>query len=72
MVQQMEEEVGLTFVAGEHVDCLDTVNKWCNAEVVQVDAAGSRVFVHYSGYHKKYDEWVSYADDHVANVQVRV
>jgi len=46
------------FVVGEHVDCLDTVNKWCNAEVLQTDAANGRVFVHYTGFASKYDEWV--------------
>ena len=43
---------------GEHVDCLDTVNKWCNAEVTQVDSAEHRVHVHYTGFKAKYDEWI--------------
>ena len=21
---------------GEHIDCLDTINKWCNAEITHV------------------------------------
>ena len=46
------------YCVGEHVDCLDTVNKWCNAEVREVDEDGGRVFVHYTGFAAKYDEWV--------------
>jgi len=45
---------------GEHVDCLDTVNKWCNAEVVEVDMEARRVFVHYTGFKAKYDEWIDF------------
>ena len=48
-----EEEA---FNVGEHVDCLDTINKWCNAEVREVD--DDRVFVHYTGFVAKYDEWI--------------
>jgi hypothetical protein len=31
-----EEKKSLEFEIGEHVDCLDTVKKWCNAEIVAV------------------------------------
>ena len=50
------------FHVGEHVDCLDTVKKWCNAEVREVDAANQKVFVHFTGFVAKYDEWISYAN----------
>ena len=46
----------LVFQVGEHVDCLDTVNKWCNAEVLEV--APRKVFLHYTGFKAKYDEWI--------------
>ena len=49
-------EVQETFNVGEHVDCLDTINKWCNAEIREVD--DDRVFVHYTGFVAKYDEWI--------------
>ena len=48
------------FAVNEHVDCLDTVNKWCNAEIEQIDEENGRVFVHYTGFSKKYDEWINY------------
>jgi hypothetical protein len=48
------------FYVGEHVDCLDTVNKWCNAEIIKTDVAQKRVFVHYTGFSPKYDEWMDY------------
>ena len=52
-----ESDNGGAFYEGEHVDALDTINKWCNAEVRQVE--GDRVFVHYTGFVAKYDEWLA-------------
>ena len=43
---------------GEHVDCLDTINKWCNGEIREIDCANKKVFIHYSGFAAKYDEWI--------------
>lgn len=40
---------------GEFFDVLDTLNKWCLAEVVDT-AEGSWVRVHYDNWSKKYDE----------------
>lgn len=56
----MVESKQCPFYVGEHVDCLDTVSKWCNAEVLKVDSFNSKVFVHYSGFSSKYDEWMDY------------
>ena len=44
------------FEVGEHIDCLDTYDKWLNAEVVQ--KRNGQLKVHYSGYAFKYDEWL--------------
>jgi hypothetical protein len=49
------------YFVGEHVDCLDSVSKWCNAEVMQIDQTKTRLFVHYTGFSSKYDEWIEYA-----------
>ena len=49
-------------MVGEHIDCLDTLDKWCNAEIQKVDREQERVFVHYTGFHSKYDEWIGYND----------
>lgn len=46
---------------GEHVDCLDTIKKWCNGEVREVDNANARLFVHFTGFAAKYDEWIELA-----------
>ena len=54
------KENSCPFYLNEHVDCLDTVNKWCNAEVQKVDVANKRVLVHYTGFSAKYDEWMDY------------
>lgn len=44
------------FEVGEHIDCLDTYDKWLNAEVVQ--KRNGQIKVHYSGFAFKYDEWL--------------
>jgi len=44
------------FEVGEHIDCLDTYDKWLNAEVVQ--KRKGQLKVHYSGFAPKYDEWL--------------
>jgi len=41
---------------GDHVDCLDSVSKWCNAEIVA--KKGGRLKVHFTGWSFKYDEWL--------------
>ena len=46
------------FQVGEYLDVLDTVNRWCNAQILQVDPDKKQVFVHYTGYAAKYDEWI--------------
>ena len=33
---QITQQKIVSFQLGEHVDCLDSVNKWCNAEIVAV------------------------------------
>jgi hypothetical protein len=50
-------ETYIEFEKGEHVDCLDTVNKWCNAEIASVD--NGSVYIHYTGFSTKYDEWIN-------------
>lgn len=45
------------FSIGEHIDCLDSVNKWCNAEIVA--KRGPMLKVHFTGWSYKYDEWIS-------------
>ena len=58
----MQRSEGCPFAYNENVDCLDTVNKWLNAEVQKIDTLNRRVFVHYTGFSTKYDEWMSYAE----------
>ena len=51
------------FRVGEHVDCLDTVKKWLNGEVQNI--RDNEVFIHYTGYVAKYDEWIDLASGRV-------
>jgi len=50
------------FKVGEHIDCLDTVNKWCNAEVTAISTDNESLHVHYTGFSNKYDEWIDLTD----------
>ena len=58
-VSEHEVSRSEAYHVGEYVDVLDTINKWCNASVLEVDNDQKRVFVHYTGYAAKYDEWIS-------------
>lgn len=51
------------FCVGEHVDCLDTINKWCNGEITNIE--NNSVFIHFTGFAAKYDEWIDLASGRV-------
>lgn len=61
-----------TFYVGEHVDCIDTIKKWCNAEVREIDEANGKLFVHFTGFAAKFDEWVSFREVEQAYECIRV
>jgi hypothetical protein len=42
------------FEVGEHVDCLDTFQKWCDAKVTEITPDSVRIT--FTGYTSKYDE----------------
>ena len=44
------------------MDCLDTIKKWCNGEVKQVEHASKQLFIHFTGFAAKYDEWVTFEE----------
>jgi len=46
------------FSVGDDVDVLDSVNKWSEAEIVEVDPRNLRVKVTYRYWSNKWDEWV--------------
>ena len=58
--EKMAENHDNVFNIGEHVDCLDTIGKWCNAEVKEIQ--DGRIFVHFTGFATKYDEWISLSE----------
>jgi hypothetical protein len=46
------------FEEGDVVDCRDSVDKWYEAVVVEVNEEESSVFVHYEGWPTMWDEWI--------------
>jgi hypothetical protein len=50
--------------ANDDIDCLDTDLKWLKAKVREVQ--GNKVFVHYCGFHKKWDEWIAMTSPRIA------
>eukprot|EP00347_Sterkiella_histriomuscorum_P002114 403369422 len=54
--QEQEEDNQFYFELGEHVDCLDTMNKWLNAEIVA--KRGNMVKIHFTGWSYNYDDWL--------------
>ena len=48
---------------GEHVDCLDEVDKWRNAVIRAVE--NDKVLVHYTGWSDKYDAWIPFSSERI-------
>jgi len=51
---------------GLYVDAKDSVNNWCVAQVVEVDAIQDRVKVHYDGWSQKWETWIPVNSDKLA------
>jgi hypothetical protein len=49
---------------GDTLTIIDLVNKVCPAEVIEVIAAGHRIYIHYTGWSKKWDEY-AHAQIHI-------
>lgn len=43
---------------GDKLVIIDLVNKVCNAEVMEVKESEKTIYIHYTGWSKKWDEWV--------------
>ena len=48
-----------TFDIGTKCDCLDSTDKWYQAEIMQENDNGELVRIHYQGWDEKYDEWIN-------------
>eukprot|EP01083_Nonionella_stella_P103309 294895_1 len=53
------------YAIGDHIDCLDSVQKWCMGQVAAVRGE-THVKVHYRGWSDKWDEWVAVDSDRIA------
>jgi len=51
-----QETITREFELEEHIDCLDTVNHWLNAIIVNI--RDDHIRVHYNGWAAKFDEWI--------------
>merc|ERR1719242_1049341 len=40
-------------------DCLDSTDKWYEAEIVDVNENGELVLIHFAGWDSKYNEWIN-------------
>lgn len=49
---------------GDYLDCRDSVNNWCIAEVLKM--TDMRIYVHYEGWSTRWDEWLGLTTDSVA------
>lgn len=55
-----------SFVPGQALDVLDTVNKWAEARVVCVDEGRQMVRVTYTYWSDRWDEWLSFDSHRIA------
>jgi hypothetical protein len=59
------------YFVGQWLDVKDTVSQWLEATVMEVDAAGRRVYVHYNGWPVRWDEWLDFASPRLAPFRTR-
>ncbi|TYZ69261.1 hypothetical protein PybrP1_008888 [[Pythium] brassicae (nom. inval.)] len=43
------------------VDARDSLERWCEAKIIDLDEAAQKAFVHYVGWNARYDAWLSVA-----------
>jgi len=51
---------------GDHVEVVDTVNKKCACEVMEVKE--DQILIHYIGWASKWDEWISTNSERIVQV----
>jgi hypothetical protein len=54
------------FYVGMFLDVLDTVDKWSEAEVLEVDHVMHRVFITYTYWMDKFNEWIPFDSARIA------
>ncbi|KAM3131610.1 hypothetical protein pb186bvf_016274 [Paramecium bursaria] len=52
------------FQAGQWIDLKDTIDQWLEAQILKVE--GNRIFVHYNGWGRRWDEWVEVDSPRIA------
>lgn len=60
---------GVDLNIGDWVDCINQVNAWCKAKVV--DANASEVRVNYSGWSSRWDQWIVRHSTRLAEANTR-
>ena len=53
--------VACPYWAGQFVEVQDTAQKWLPAEILDVSLTQQMVFIHYEGWHEKWDEWLPFS-----------
>ena len=56
-LQSIDYHQSIDFKLKQRVLSLDCCKNWCAATVTKIDEKNDRVKVHYTGWHKKWDEW---------------
>merc|ERR1712154_273100 len=58
------------FSIGTKCDCLDSTDKWYEAEIVDKNENGQLVFIHYKGWDAKYNEWINVDSYRIAPLHI--
>jgi len=53
------------FEVGDHVDAQDTVDKWYESEVVEVNEEKQQVLIHFIGWNAKWDIWFPFDSERI-------
>jgi hypothetical protein len=59
------------FQEGDMLDVLDTVEVWCEATILTCYETKKMVFVHYVGFSREFDEWISFDSHRLLPLQTK-
>eukprot|EP00617_Octactis_speculum_P022528 CAMPEP_0185756560 /NCGR_PEP_ID=MMETSP1174-20130828/14983_1 /TAXON_ID=35687 /ORGANISM="Dictyocha speculum, Strain CCMP1381" /LENGTH=526 /DNA_ID=CAMNT_0028435567 /DNA_START=44 /DNA_END=1624 /DNA_ORIENTATION=+ len=61
-----QESPSIIYEPGVKIDALDTVQKWCEAEILEVDNTNRRILVSYTYWADKWNEWFDFHSTRIA------
>lgn len=68
LTDMKEGDKELKLCIGMHVDILDSVQRWSEAEILKLDIEHKRIYITYLYWDDKWNEWISFSDGRIASL----